>query len=627
MKLQCRLLLLCLLYVTSQIKVTSSIGTDLGECACMCSDDVMGNRPTLFSTPEHGRFYESIRGVKGDLGPYGSFGPPGPPGPPGVAGTRGRTADDPFKEQSDKPHVSCLATRESGVTQSGVYELLLTGEHAPFQVYCDMNTAGGGWTLVGSVHENNINGKCTVGDNWSGIEGPLEPQTSSAWVNVQTFGHPEGATSADYKSPAYFKTLATDIMVMQVPNDTPMSSWDSEKLLQFYSNNHFLRNYGGTLQALFGKHYPLKQQPRTNLDEGNLTPMQTAVRNISAAARAAVTNFHMYTYDASTYDQITDGGSDMYDDGNHVYYKIGEQPYKKIVYGRNYRDLASGVQITSYMDHPFMMLMWGANPGGTVPSFSIKVVSGTGADGAGNARSFSGSLTSSNLTCSYQAYVVSGLSDPSIGEVYFLCSNPVTWRSVVTSQLRRSAWSSTTDNLNNAVSVEGNPQNFLMGYTLLSRNNLQHNSIDSIKIEAVLGLIMQALLPLPPVADINCARFNESVIVPVEYIKGSNDVIMSKIPVSSRNQVEPGYIHLRAVDVSGDTYAMCPGVRTSACDSQSVCLVGIPHGHNSTRKQMENCGDFAGWAGILSEHPTATLPSKTARSLNDQKSSFLIFTR
>ena len=30
-----------------------------------------------------------------------------------------------------------------------------------------MTSDGGGWTLVASVHENNINGKCTMGDKWS----------------------------------------------------------------------------------------------------------------------------------------------------------------------------------------------------------------------------------------------------------------------------------------------------------------------------------------------------------------------------------------------------------------------------------------------------------------------------
>ena len=30
-----------------------------------------------------------------------------------------------------------------------------------------MTSDGGGWTLVASVHENDINGKCTIGDKWS----------------------------------------------------------------------------------------------------------------------------------------------------------------------------------------------------------------------------------------------------------------------------------------------------------------------------------------------------------------------------------------------------------------------------------------------------------------------------
>ena len=30
-----------------------------------------------------------------------------------------------------------------------------------------MTSDGGGWTMVASIHENNINGKCTVGDKWS----------------------------------------------------------------------------------------------------------------------------------------------------------------------------------------------------------------------------------------------------------------------------------------------------------------------------------------------------------------------------------------------------------------------------------------------------------------------------
>ena len=34
-----------------------------------------------------------------------------------------------------------------------------------------METDGGGWTLVAAVHENNIDGKCTIGDRWSSEQG------------------------------------------------------------------------------------------------------------------------------------------------------------------------------------------------------------------------------------------------------------------------------------------------------------------------------------------------------------------------------------------------------------------------------------------------------------------------
>ena len=37
-----------------------------------------------------------------------------------------------------------------------------------------MESAGGGWTLVASVHENDIKGKCTSGDKWSYDQGGIK---------------------------------------------------------------------------------------------------------------------------------------------------------------------------------------------------------------------------------------------------------------------------------------------------------------------------------------------------------------------------------------------------------------------------------------------------------------------
>ena len=48
-----------------------------------------------------------------------------------------------------------------------------------------MESAGGGWTLVASIHENNIDGKCTVGDNWSSDQGNMtKDYTGMAAVSV-----------------------------------------------------------------------------------------------------------------------------------------------------------------------------------------------------------------------------------------------------------------------------------------------------------------------------------------------------------------------------------------------------------------------------------------------------------
>ncbi|KAJ7307517.1 hypothetical protein JRQ81_009541 [Phrynocephalus forsythii] len=142
--------------------------------------------------------------------------------------------------------------------QDGLY-FLATEEGEVYQTFCDMNTQGGGWTLVASVHENNVYGKCTVGDRWSSQQGSHAhiPEGDGNWANNATFGSAVGSTSDDYKNPGYYDIVARDLSVWHVPNKTPMQKWRDMSLFRYHTETGFLAAEGGNLLRLYEK-YPVK---------------------------------------------------------------------------------------------------------------------------------------------------------------------------------------------------------------------------------------------------------------------------------------------------------------------------------------------------------------------------------
>ncbi|XP_067256857.1 intelectin-like [Chanodichthys erythropterus] len=152
------------------------------------------------------------------------------------------------KEILDKYHVY----------EDGLY-YLISSRGVLYQTFCDMTTAGGGWTLVASVHENNMYGKCTVGDRWSSEQGSNanRPDGEGTWANKVTFGTAEAATSDDYKNPGYFEIAAQDISVWHVPNNVDSEHWTIASILRYHTENRFFSLYGGNLFNLFKK-YPVK---------------------------------------------------------------------------------------------------------------------------------------------------------------------------------------------------------------------------------------------------------------------------------------------------------------------------------------------------------------------------------
>eukprot|EP00079_Xenopus_tropicalis_P012367 XP_002939265.2 PREDICTED: intelectin-2-like [Xenopus tropicalis] len=164
---------------------------------------------------------------------------------------------------------SCWDIKKSNRNaQDGIYTL--TSSHGiSYQTFCDMTTNGGGWTLVASVHENYMAGKCTVGDRWSSQQGNRAdyPEGDGNWANHATFGSPDAATSDDYKNPGYYDIQAKDLSVWHVPNRTPLRRWKSSSLQRYCTTNNLFPRVGGNLFSLFQR-YPLRYNagrcPRDN---------------------------------------------------------------------------------------------------------------------------------------------------------------------------------------------------------------------------------------------------------------------------------------------------------------------------------------------------------------------------
>ena len=89
--------------------------------------------------------------------------------------------------------LDCKDIKDTRPSSTDGYYWIDPDDTGAFEVYCDMTTKDGGWTLVGSFMNDDSAYNWTVGSGTNNVDN---------WFNEQTFGDLNDFTGADYKSPS-----------------------------------------------------------------------------------------------------------------------------------------------------------------------------------------------------------------------------------------------------------------------------------------------------------------------------------------------------------------------------------------------------------------------------------------
>ena len=121
---------------------------------------------------------------------------------------------------------SCLALLSAGRSVGdGLYTIDPSGSN-DYEVYCDMTTDGGGWTLVANLSDSGS-------DLWSQF---MPAQDAGLWDHSTTLGASVSFTT-DYKSQAYMDVPGTDLLVQEAQTNVLFANncWTSQSFQAFIS--------------------------------------------------------------------------------------------------------------------------------------------------------------------------------------------------------------------------------------------------------------------------------------------------------------------------------------------------------------------------------------------------------
>ncbi|EDO46093.1 predicted protein, partial [Nematostella vectensis] len=120
-----------------------------------------------------------VQGPQGLRGPRGYSGDRGPQGIPGDMGPRGAKGDkgdrgEPGETGSDR---DCADLYMAGHRKSGVYPIA-PDDLGSFDVYCDMETSGGGWTVI----QRRIDGQVSFYRDWNDYKTGFGDLKTEFWL-------------------------------------------------------------------------------------------------------------------------------------------------------------------------------------------------------------------------------------------------------------------------------------------------------------------------------------------------------------------------------------------------------------------------------------------------------------